>query len=496
MSQIHKTLLVTIIVTALFLRLYNIEKLTSFTGEEGRDFRIVAKITKREDFTLLGPTIGPYNKISQIYLGPAYYYLIAPSLFLFSHDPIGPSIFIAIVSTFTVFVIYKIGASFLSPQVGFIAAALYATNPYLVDIGRSSNPAFYTPIATAFLIYALFNIRKRKRPIYFVIAGIALGFLIQFHYTTIVAFVMTFIVLLTLKPRLQLKNYLLVIFTFLVTVSPLILFESRHRLFILNSILAQIKYRSNYDTSTRHLDFITTSIQKLFAFLIFPNVLLILIAIITILFAAIIFLRKSKERDDLRWIFFYMFLWVIANLVIVFFYSGPFQHHYFATSFIPLLFVLATSLVTLNRFAKIGTVMAIVIVLANIMSLDLKRDHGYNMPAGWNLVGVKTASRIIAQNVQEQGSFNVAATLDGDSRAMPYRYLVEIAGKKPESVENYPNVNTLFLVARDDKEAIKSYTVWEVASFAPFVVEKQWHIQNGINLYKLKKSINGTENPI
>ena len=109
------------------------------------------------------------------------------------------------------------------------------------------------------------------------------------------------------------------------------------------------------------------------------------------------------------------------------------------------------------------------------------------MPEGWNQIGIKTASNIISVDVDSQKKFNVASTLDGDTRARPYRYLLEVKGKIPQDVEAYPSSSILYLISRDEEQKIKSYTVWEVASFAPFNITKKWPIQNGIWLYRLEK---------
>ena len=122
--------------------------------------------------------------------------------------------------------------------------------------------------------------------------------------------------------------------------------------------------------------------------------------------------------------------------------------------------------------------------------LDLDNRNGYTMPQGWNLSGVKKASQIIASDVDLGKKFNVAATLDGDTRAMPYRYLLKVYGKQPLDVEHYPDAQILYLISREQESEIYHKTVWEIASFAPFTIKKQWPIQNGITLYRIEKYIN------
>ena len=63
-------------------------------------------------------------------------------------------------------------------------------------------------------------------------------------------------------------------------------------------------------------------------------------------------------------------------------------------------------------------------------------------------------------DVESSQKYNIAATLDGDTRAMPYRYLLEVYGTKPMKVEDYPHAEVLYLVSRDSESIINSYTVY------------------------------------
>ena len=79
----------------LFLRLYRIYSFVTFLGDQGRDAIILKRIITFEHF----PAIGPPTSIGQVYLGPFYYYFIAPWLWISNFDPIGPAIGVAIISS-------------------------------------------------------------------------------------------------------------------------------------------------------------------------------------------------------------------------------------------------------------------------------------------------------------------------------------------------------------------------------------------------------------
>ncbi|MBI1982345.1 MAG: hypothetical protein HYS68_02065, partial [Candidatus Levybacteria bacterium] len=71
-----------ILLVAAFLRLYKISDYMTFLGDEGRDALVVYGILHGK-FTLLGPTAS----VGGFFLGPIYYYFMAPFLWLFNYDP-------------------------------------------------------------------------------------------------------------------------------------------------------------------------------------------------------------------------------------------------------------------------------------------------------------------------------------------------------------------------------------------------------------------------
>ena len=96
--------LLSILIGASFLRLYRISDYMTFLGDEGRD-AIVAREILQGHFTLLGPRASA----GDFFLGPIYYYMIAPFLFLTNYDPVGPAIMVALFGVGTVFLVYFVG---------------------------------------------------------------------------------------------------------------------------------------------------------------------------------------------------------------------------------------------------------------------------------------------------------------------------------------------------------------------------------------------------
>src|SRR3989304_2441119 len=132
-------LLFIILGVAAFLRLYKIGDYMTFLGDEGRDAIIVRRLLVDGDLIL----IGPGTSIGNMYLGPLYYYLIAPSLLLANFSPIGPAVFVALLGIATVFGVYYVGREWFGRSAGLISAFLYSLSSVVIIYSRSSwNPNF------------------------------------------------------------------------------------------------------------------------------------------------------------------------------------------------------------------------------------------------------------------------------------------------------------------------------------------------------------------
>src|SRR3989304_7725017 len=128
-----KIILIVILIIASFYRLYLIMDYMTFLGDEGRDVLVVYNILHGK-LTLLGPT----SSVGGFFLGPIYYYFMAPFLFLFNYNPVGPAVMVGLIGTATVFLLYKICREFFNVRVAIFASILYAISPLVVAYSRPS----------------------------------------------------------------------------------------------------------------------------------------------------------------------------------------------------------------------------------------------------------------------------------------------------------------------------------------------------------------------
>ena len=165
--------------------------------------------------------------------------------------------------------------------------------------------------------------------------------------------------------------------------------------------------------------------------------------------------------------------------------SNIYMPHYFLT-FSLFLFIFLTYLLRNRINLKVILFLFLFLLVTSLAIYPPKPNHGFRMPEDLTIVELIKISKLITNDVNGD-SFNIASNLDGDSRAMPYRYLVEIFGKKPQDVENYNKVDSLYVITRDPARVVQENTLFEIASFQPSVISKVWEIKSDMRLVKLSK---------
>jgi len=165
-----------------------------------------------------------------------------------------------------------------------------------------------------------------------------------------------------------------------------------------------------------------------------------------------------------------------------------FQWHYFlvlAPIFLILMATIVAKLISINKLIGYGLLISLLAFF--VLRIDFFRNHGFTMPEGWNINGVKKSSEMIHQDEKDK-NYNIVALLDGDTRALPFRYFLKTMGDEPLPVKDYPKAQTLYIVAqRMDKTELLQYPVWEIQTILPASLVSMREIQGNIYLYKLER---------
>ncbi|GEM_PF-2816580 len=487
--------LIVILIISLAIRLFRIDTLTTFGADLGQDIEKIWQILHGH-FTLLGPQISRFNG-STLYLGPLYYYLEVPFLLLTKFDPIGIATSMILVKLAMTFFVYKISQKIANDRLAIFAALISALSPYWISSLGPPSPAYFVPLISAFVLYLLLKLQEIKskrgaRYIYLAI-GALIGATINFHYLGLVLAVPTIIYLVAYRRQLF-TSISLTTLGFIISILPLALFELRHQFFLTSQVLRQLSlathntglfigpFTSNLAESIKVLE------GDLLGFTISP----VTFAVVLILVAWLLFKKLGRNQK----FFLYLSLILIsANLIFAGLYFGKIQPHYLAVSY-PALFILTALLIlsteAIHKYLPYFLILLISMTLLSKNNLLL--DHGYTMPEDLTLSKIRQISKIIASDTN-QDKFNITSTLDGDSRALPYRYLVQVYGKNPASVEVYDKLDSLYVITRDPKRAVRESNLFEIASFQPSNVAADWEVSGDIHLIKLTKKETAAKSP-
>jgi 4-amino-4-deoxy-L-arabinose transferase-like glycosyltransferase len=255
-------LLSLILLFSLFIRVYRVGELLQFYYDQGRDALVIWDLWHKGKPFLIGPITG----LTGIFLGPFYYYLIAPFYLIGGGNPMYPAIFLSLLSVTALAVIYYLGWQMQSRVTGLIAATIGGFSYYMMIAGRwLSNP---TPIllTSVLLFLSLWKITtcksKSECKWWWPIVSLLLGLSMQFESASAIfylpmvgAFFLWMVIESWLAKRhaglaavrndvISIKTLLLCILLFTLTLTPQIIFNYRHENLLFNNFAKLFLRRS------------------------------------------------------------------------------------------------------------------------------------------------------------------------------------------------------------------------------------------------------------
>ncbi len=487
-NKIEFVLLLVILLVGAFLRFYQIRDQATFLGDEGRDAIVVKRMIVDHKFTLLGPTVSFGN----LYLGPIYYYMMIIPLWLSRLDPVGPAMMVASFGVLSIFLVYLLGREFFDKVSGLSAAALYAVSHLIIVHTRSSWNPNPVPFFALLTIYALWRLVKYKDEKWITLVGTSLGIIFQLHYIAFAFIGSIFLIFLILKIRLSRKWYLLGVLSFLALISPQVLFEIRHNFVNFKAMIDFFLKRGQHAASAG------VGFDKLAPFSLYQRLFTKLLATgkiwlgaILLLFAtsnaAICAFKKKKFKSENLGLSI-LGLWMLLGVLTIPLYQGTIYDHYLGFIF-PTPFLLFGLVISKMWTKKIGKIFALIIVLF-LFVFNLKQTNLFSgVGPNYQIERRKMVASLIAQDVNNR-KFNIALVAPtGDFLAMNYRYFLELFGKIPEDYGNFDKIDVLYVIEEKSWVSPEQLGLWEVGTFGPFVVEKDWTFDFQVMVYKLEHKI-------
>ena len=411
-DNFSKIILGLAIIAFFFLRFYLVEQRIIFNWDQARDAQVVSQILSGQ-LTLIGPQVlGP----DKFFLGPYFYYLLAPFYLLTRGLPTAMVWFLACYNLIFVALFWLIVKKLFSAKTALFALLLWAVNPSLVANDIISWNPVVIPLITIIIWYWCFlGFKENDNRLVWPFLGLTLGLGINFHFQMIflVPFVMLFFWLN--KQLVNSKRIALAIIGFLVSFLPLILFDLRHN-FLNSRLLA--KFFANGQEVKNIIAWGPVLRNFIHGFLGF-NLPLVLVLIIFLLLALALFLgnRRPKAKSFSQKFYLASFGLFLITLVGFSFYGDRPSEYYFnfLTPFI--IIFLANHLAK----KKLGQVVLLIIALF-WLNLSLSRLK----PLPFSLSDKMTAVNYLVAEF-DQDRVNVAFSVPPSEDAS-YIYLINQAG--------------------------------------------------------------------
>lgn len=436
MNFLRKQGLITLLLlVALFLRLYHVSATMTFLEDEGRDLLVVHRMLDTGRPVLLGPQTSTGN----MYLGPLYYYLITPFLFLSGMNPLGPVIFIGVTGVLTAWLLYYLGSQWFGRSVGILSALMYALLPLPVIFTRNSWNPNLAPLIALLMLSSLVNIVRNKVLVKkdFFFLGLLAGALVQMHYMALLFLVgvgvaLSYYLRRTLPTLLRGSCIALIGFTLIL--SPFILFEIRndyvntHALtrFIAAKEEHNIRYSLPISLWSSKVESTST---RLFASLFGRDALTkdpyrVTIALLVTALLVLTLLATRQKRDSSSRIYRILFLTFIIPLAATGIYQENIHLHYLGF-FFPLIYLLLAR----SRYAWLFFIASL--CYASPQLLSYLRSDGTNQ--------VIRAQEVVAYILHDSAGRPYNLVSSRSTPSTPYQYFSAIS-KHPATTAAVPDV--------------------------------------------------------
>lgn len=492
--------LTAILATAAFLRLYRIADYLTFLGDEGRDALVVKGILEGHLIFL-----GPRASSGDFFLGPIYYYMMAPFLWLWGLNPVGPAVMIALLGIATVYLVYRIGKEIFGTSAGLIAAALYAASPLVVQFSKSSWNPNAVPFFSLLMMYLLYKAVKLSSWKLYVAAGVLFGILMQLHYIVVFLGIISALFVIignfisgkkqttALSIRRIALGAMAAAGGTLIGLSPFLAFEIKNGFPNTRTILSFVTDNSvGGKTSGAPFTWIVSdAFLRVWGrlLLVFPSnpvqntmeiwvLSLWIIGIILLAVCSVIALLRVKDK-----LFMVMLLlWITLGIILFGFYRKPVYDYYFVFLF-PVPFLMVGNLLgTIYDNKKLqwlgkGSVIAIVAVLliSNLFNTHLRTEPNRQ------LMQMQSISDFVLSKT-DKGPYNFALITDGNSDHA-YRFFFSQRHRDPVIIENEMNdperktvTDQLLIICEEIPCSPLGHPLFEVAAFGRADVIGRWDL--------------------
>lgn len=455
-----------------------------FLSDQGRDAIIMKRIMTGEHF----PAIGAPSSIGQIYLGPFYYYLIAPFLLLFNFNPIGMSFGASILSIIGLIIIYIILKKEFNDTVGIIFLLLTTFSSINIEMSRFSWNPNLLPYFSFFTLYLFYKMVQKQKIIYSILFGIFFGLSLQLHYlAALLILPIIFYYLVTVIPNLfrdpnqilkRVQNDIFSIISFIIVSLPLLIFDLRHDFINSNNFLKFFTQGGITQQSALYLRIIEV-VQNGINYAFSINVsFIIIVFLIILLFFWILLLKKTKSSC--------LFVLNIANICLFFFGFSLLNSlrlpHYYGQIYISIYLVMAYLLSNLKEYLPKYWKVLISAFFIGFIIINFQKYNFLYKPGSNQISHSQKVAEFLAPKIGSK-PFNIA-TWPVELTEDNYSYFLEIKGLVPADRTKVEITDQMFVLCNKKPCRILDSPSWNISMFGPAKIDKIWEVEE-ITIYKL-----------
>ncbi len=469
----------------IFLRFFNLGSHLTFLGDQGRDAIIMKRILTLEHF----PAIGAPTSIGMVYLGPFYYYFMAPWLLLFGFNPLGPAIGVACLSIILGLLATIVVNKHFGKLAGIFFLFLLTFSASNISLSRFSWNPNLLPIFTFFTLYTFYrllvdktNSSYFKNYFFALVFGALFSFSFQLHYlaalllpTLLIFFVYQLIK--TKQIKLLLTRLIAALISFSFFSLPLLIFDLRHNFLNSRNFLTLFSQGNAADSSgywQKLLDTIIGFWQH--AWQINLNSTSAIFLLILLFFAFIKFGQKS--RSLFYWLMLCHLIFYLLSFGLM--SSGRFEHYYtpiYYSFFLNLAVLLAIRFQNCSLCRLLIPILLLLYLLANSSKFKVYLTQGGNQIRQAQVVSRSVLSQVTRTPYQ-------LVSIPFTEAHGQYRYFLEMFNKRPLEENSADLATELFVLCFQHECNVLNDPQWQIAVFANKKVAKIWTINN-IKIYKI-----------
>jgi len=443
---------------AVILRFYKLQEFITFLGDQGRDAIIIKRIITFEHL----PAIGPPSSIGLIFLGPFYYYFVAPFLLLFNFNPLGLAVAVATLSLLSIVLFYCITKNLINRETSLISTALIVFSSVLIDAARFAWNPNLLPLFAFLTLYFFYKMVDKKSTRYSIACGAFLALSFQLHHLAgLLIIPMALVYIFQLLTNSKKLPYFLQVGTFIasfILISfPLILFDVKNHFLNSKNIIKLFTEKNivaNNSYFDRLLDTNVTFFNAVFKYHFTPYIAFAFLVLFIGIFVKNKFFRKN--------IFIQIHYLTFITYIIFFSLLSADHHEHYYNAIYYSFFLIIGYIVTRIRFFPIR--IFLIAILFGFYILFNSKNYTFLFGEGNNQITIaKTvANTVLALHPQQPYQIVAIPYTEMDAHI---RYFLEIAGKRPLPEDAIGNPKELYILCHLKECSALNDSQWQIAAF-------------------------------